>query len=61
MLRGLRADPLFDDVTILAVTAFAMTEDEQKAKEAGCDGLVTKPVDTRGLPALVRAYLDGVK
>ena len=58
LTRQLRADPLFDDVIILAVTAFAMAADEQKAKEAGCDGFVTKPLDTRSLPELVRAYMD---
>jgi CheY-like chemotaxis protein len=58
LTRQLRADPQFDDVIILALTAFAMAADEQKAKEAGCDGFVTKPVDTRSLPELVRAYLD---
>jgi CheY-like chemotaxis protein len=58
LTRQLRADPQFDDVIILALTAFAMAADEQKAKEAGCDGFVTKPLDTRSLPELVRAYLD---
>jgi len=59
LTRRLRADPSFEDVIILAVTAFAMAEDARRAKDAGCDGLVTKPVDTRTLPDLVRAYLDG--
>ena len=59
LTRRLRADPLFDDVIILAVTAYAMAADAQKAKDAGCDGFVTKPLDTRSLPDLVRAYLDG--
>jgi CheY-like chemotaxis protein len=58
LTRWLRADPSFDDVIILAVTAFAMAADEQRAKEAGCDGFVTKPLDTRSLPELVRAYLE---
>jgi two-component system, cell cycle response regulator DivK len=58
LTRRLRADPLFDDVIILALTAFAMAADEQKAREAGCDGFVTKPLDTRSLPELVRAYLE---
>lgn len=58
LTRRLRADPSFDDVLILAVTAFAMAADEQKAKEAGCDGFVSKPLDTRSLPELVRAYLE---
>lgn len=58
LTRRLRADPSFDDVIILAVTAFAMAADEQKAREAGCDGFVSKPLDTRSLPELVRTYLE---
>ena len=57
--RRLRADPSLDDVVILAVTAYAMQADEQKALDAGCDGYIAKPLDTRSLPDLVRAYLDG--
>ena len=58
LTQWLRADPSFDDVIILAVTAFAMAADEQRAKEAGCDGYVSKPLDTRSLPELVRTYLE---
>ena len=58
LTRRLRADPSSDDIIILALTAFAMAADEQRAKDAGCDGFVTKPLDTRSLPELVRAYLD---
>ena len=57
LTQWLRADSSFDDVIILAVTAFAMAADEQRAKEAGCDGFVSKPLDTRSLPELVRTYL----
>ena len=45
LTQWLRADRSFDDVIILAVTAFAMAADEQRAKEAGCDGFVSKPVN----------------
>ena len=55
--RRLRADPSLDDVVILAVTAYAMQADEQKALDAGCDGYIAKPLDTRSLPDVVRAYL----
>jgi len=34
-----------------------MKGDEQRAQEAGCHGYVTKPIDTRRLPALIRSYL----
>jgi CheY-like chemotaxis protein len=59
LTRLLRADPSYDDVIILAVSAFAMRADADRARDAGCDDFVTKPLDTRSLPELVRAYLDG--
>lgn len=46
------------DTIVLAVTAFAMKSDERKALEAGCDGYITKPIDTRTFPALIRQYLN---
>jgi CheY-like chemotaxis protein len=58
LTRRLRADPSLNDVVILAVTAYALEADEQKALDAGCDGYVAKPMDTRSLPNVVRAYLD---
>ena len=59
LTKRLRANPSLDDVIILALTAYAMEADEQKALDAGCDGYIAKPLDTRGLPGVVRAYLDG--
>jgi CheY-like chemotaxis protein len=58
LTQRLRANPSLDDVIILALTAYAMEADEQKALDVGCDGYIAKPLDTRGLPGVVRAYLD---
>jgi CheY-like chemotaxis protein len=55
----LRSDPSYSGVAIIAVTASAMKGDEEKAVSAGCDGYVTKPVDTRALPRVVASFLAG--
>lgn len=56
--RRLKADPARKQIPIVAVTAYAMKGDEAKAREAGCDGYLTKPVDKRVLRALVAALLN---
>lgn len=57
MTRRLKAAPETRDTIVLALTAFAMKGDEEKAFEAGCDGYITKPIDTRTFPDLIRKYL----
>lgn len=56
--RELRADPRFAETVIVAVTAYAMKGDQERALEAGCDGYITKPVDTRGLGDELATYLE---
>ena len=51
--------PATRNIVIIALTAYAMRGDEQKAREAGCDGYITKPIDTRNLPREIARYLDG--
>ena len=57
--RKLKADGHTRHIRIVAVTAFAMKGDDQKAFEAGCDGYITKPIDTRKFPAQVAEFLRG--
>ncbi len=47
LTRRLRADPRTAKLAIVAVTASAMKGDEAKALEAGCNGYIAKPIDTR--------------
>ncbi|MDB6037824.1 MAG: two-component response regulator [Verrucomicrobiales bacterium] len=57
LTRLLKADPRTRQIIIVALTAFAMKGDEAKAREAGCDGYITKPINTRTLSAQIEGYL----
>lgn len=57
LTRRLKADPAMRRIVIVAVTAAAMKGDDRTAYEAGCDGYVSKPIDTRALPGLVAELL----
>lgn len=57
LTRRLKADPATRGIVVLALTAYAMKGDEERAREAGCDGYVSKPIDTRALPALIARHL----
>ncbi len=57
LARRLKASPATQDMIILALTAYAMKGDDERALAAGCDGYIAKPIDTRALPALVARWL----
>jgi CheY-like chemotaxis protein len=57
LARLLRTRPALHELIIVAVTAHAMRGDEELARAAGCDGFVTKPIDTRTLPRTIAGYL----
>jgi CheY-like chemotaxis protein len=53
----LKADQKTRHIIIVALTAFAMKGDEEKAIAAGCDGYIIKPIDTRKFPLQVAELL----
>jgi CheY-like chemotaxis protein len=60
LTRLLKADKATRHIVIVALTAFAMKGDDDRARAAGCDGYITKPIDTRTLPGAVAGYLHGI-
>ncbi len=59
--RRIKAEPDLAGVTIIAVTSYALSGDEQKALEAGCDDYVAKPFSPRKLLAKIEQYLNNGK
>ena len=55
--RRIKANPALRHIPIIAVTSYALSGDDVKAREAGCDAYVTKPFSPRALLATVREYL----
>ncbi len=47
--RRIKSDPVTKDIPVIAVTAYAMKEDIERAFQAGCTGYLTKPVDLNDL------------
>ena len=57
-LRILRGDPLTRGIPVVAVTAFAMKDDRERALDAGFDSYIEKPISVRALPDQVRGFRD---
>jgi len=62
LTRRLRNDPTHQAVVVVALivtlTACGMKEAEHTARNAGCNGYITKPIDTHTFPHVVRSYLN---
>ncbi|HEV8241642.1 MAG TPA: response regulator [Thermoanaerobaculia bacterium] len=59
LTRRLKADPARREILVIALTAYAMKGDHERALAAGCDGYLAKPIDTEALSSMVGAMLSG--
>jgi two-component system cell cycle response regulator len=56
-VRHLRTDPCLQQMPIVALTSYAMTRDKERAMAAGCQGFITKPIDTRTFLKTVAGFM----
>ena len=56
--RRIKADPALRSIPIIAVTSYALSGEDKKAREAGCDAYIPKPYSPRELLAKVRQHLS---
>lgn len=55
--RKIKADPAIRHIPVVAVTAFAMKEDEQKIMDAGCEAYLSKPIAIDDFLATIEQFL----
>jgi two-component system cell cycle response regulator DivK len=55
--RRIKADPELKNIPLIVITSYALSGDEGKAREAGCDAYVAKPYSPRQLLAKIREFL----
>lgn len=56
--RRIKEDPDLNDIPIIALSSYAMQGDAEKALNVGCDGYITKPIDTRSFLKTIGSYLN---
>ena len=56
--RTIKKDEDLKDIPVVALTSYAMAGDKEKVMEAGCDGYIPKPIETRTFLAKLSQFLD---
>jgi CheY-like chemotaxis protein len=56
--RMIKGDDHLKDIPIVALTSYAMQGDEEKAMEAGCNGYIPKPIDTRHFLETIDRFIN---
>ncbi|MEL6286437.1 MAG: response regulator, partial [Pseudomonadota bacterium] len=57
--RSIKDDPDLREIPVLAVTAFAMRTDEERVREAGCEGYLSKPIQMSSFIRAVEGLMPG--
>ncbi|MBN8543281.1 MAG: response regulator [Alphaproteobacteria bacterium] len=59
--KKIKADAQIQHIPVVAVTAFAMKDDEEKIMQAGCEAYLSKPIAIDQFLATIRRLLEGVE
>jgi two-component system cell cycle response regulator DivK len=57
--RRLKSDEATRAIPVIAVTAFAMSGDERRIRDSGCDAYVSKPIMLQEFLAIVEKFVGG--
>ena len=58
--KMLKADDELKDIPVIAVTAFAMKGDEERIRQGGCEGYISKPISVPKFIETIKSYLGDV-
>lgn len=58
LIEAMKSDPRLSDTPVLAVTAYAGKGDEERIRQAGAEGYLSKPVSIHPFMSAVNALLD---
>jgi two-component system, cell cycle response regulator DivK len=58
-MQTIKRTPMGSNIPIVALTAFAMAEDRERALRNGFDGYLSKPINIRDLPRQITEFLPG--
>ena len=61
VVKKIKADPELKEMLVVAVTAHTDPDDVKRAREAGCDGFIGKPLSPTRFPDQIRRILRGEK
>ena len=59
--RSIKKDPALKQIPVVALTSYAMQGDEDKARAAGCEDYITKPIDTRHFSEMIGRLLQKLR